>query len=250
MDASKDYFSKQSDFYAKYRPTYPEELFKYLVNLCNEKELAWDCATGNGQAAVSLSNYFKQVIATDFSTNQLGNAFQKQNISYKNERAEEPSIDTGTVDLVTVATAVHWFNIPKFYEQANRVLKQGGVLAVWSYGGCRVNPEIDKVLDYFNFEFLNDYWPPETKMNWKDKYQSLPFPYPLIETPKFTASGEYNFEDMLNYMYSWSGTQQYIKQNKKNPIELIQDELKAAWGDPVERKMVYWDIYFKCGIKA
>jgi ubiquinone/menaquinone biosynthesis C-methylase UbiE len=249
MKIAKDYFSKQSDFYAKYRPTYPEELFKHLVTLCSEKELAWDCATGNGQAAVSLSNYFKKVIATDFSANQLGNAVQKQNIIYKNEKAEEPSIESNTVDLVTVATAVHWFNIPKFYEQVDRVLKPKGVLAVWSYGGCSVSPELDKVLDYFNFEFLDGYWPPETWMNWKDKYRSLPFPYSLMETPKFIASREYNFDDLLNYIFSWSGTQQYIKKEGKNPIDLISDKLKVAWGNPAECRLVSWDIFVKCGLK-
>ncbi len=249
MPSTKDYFSKQSDFYAKYRPTYPEELFKYLVTLCNDRELAWDCATGNGQAAVSLSNYFKNVIASDFSVNQLGNAVQKPNITYRNEKAEEPSIESGTVDLVTVATAIHWFDIPKFYEQVNRVLKPKGVLAVWSYAGCSISPELDKILHRYAFELLDGYWPPETWMNWKDKYRSLPFPYPLIETPKFQSTGNYNFDDLLNYLFSWSGTQQYIKREVRNPIEFVSEDLKTAWGNPVERKVVRWDIFLKCGRK-
>jgi len=220
-----------------------------LVTLCASKGLVWDCATGNGQAAVSLSNYFKQVVATDFSANQLGNAMQKPNIIYRNEKAEEPSIESGTVDLVTVATAAHWFDLPKFYVQVNRVLKPNGVLAVWSYGGCRVTPELDKVLNYFNFKFLDGYWPPETWMNWTDKYRSLPFPYPLIDTPQFVAVRDYNLDDLLNYIFSWSGMQQYIKREGKNPIDLISADLKAAWGNPSERRKVYWDIFLKCGKK-
>ena len=219
METTKDYFSKQADFYAKYRPKYPEELFKYIAGLCYEKNLEWDCATGNGQAAVSLSQYFKKVIATDFSSNQLSNAFKKENITYNLEKAEETSIETNAVDLITVATAIHWFNIPEFYKQADRVLKPEGVLAVWGYGGCRISPELDEILNRFNFEMLNDYWPPETKMNWVDNYRSLLFPYTSFSTPKFTATANYSFDDLLNYMFSWSGVQQYIKKHQQNPID-------------------------------
>ena len=249
METTKDYFSKQSDFYAKYRPKYPEELFEYLISLCKSKDLEWDCATGNGQAAISLSNYFKKIVATDFSNNQLSNAFQRVNIEYRLEKAEESTLETNSVDLITVATAIHWFNIPQFYKQTDRVLKPGGVLAVWGYGGCRVSTQLDEILNRFNFETLNNYWPPETKMNWIDNYRNLPFPYPLLGTPKFIATANYTFYDLLNYMLSWSGVQQYIKKHDQNPIDLVSEELKTKWGNPSDSKMVYWDLFLKCGYK-
>ena len=126
----KGFFSKQSSEYAKVRPQYPDELFQFITRLCEERKLVWDCATGNGQAATSLANYFEKVFATDFSEQQISNAFKKENIIYKVESAENSSLENNSVDLITVATATHWFDLEKFYAEVNRVLKPGGVLAL------------------------------------------------------------------------------------------------------------------------
>ena len=50
------------------------QLFTYLASLCPAHDLAWDCATGNGQAAVALAPHFEQVIATDASAQQIDQA--------------------------------------------------------------------------------------------------------------------------------------------------------------------------------
>ncbi len=242
----KDFFSKQSDFYARYRPVYPDNLYEFIkANIC-DNELAWDVATGNGQAALHLASFFKQVYATDLSAAQLMHAAQLPNIMYKEEMAESCLLSDSSVDLITVATAIHWFNKDKFFLEADRVLKPGGVLFAWSYGGCRVNETIDKVLDHFNFEFLFDYWHPGAKENWDDKYQSLQMPYPLIETPALIAKANYTMEETMNYMFSWSGVQEYIRQTGKNPLDSIEQPLSDAWGDVNEKKEISWHLHGKC----
>ncbi len=70
----KDSFSGHSAQYAQYRPHYPEAFYSFLVQLIPERNHAWDCGTGNGQVAVALSSYFKKVVATDISANQLAQA--------------------------------------------------------------------------------------------------------------------------------------------------------------------------------
>src|SRR5689334_8071156 len=106
----KDLFSQQAKTYAKYRPSYPPELFDYILQFVEEKNSAWDCATGNGQAAVALSGYFKKVEATDLSKGQIDNAVQKENIRYSVCPAEETSFPDDQFDLITVAQAYHWLN--------------------------------------------------------------------------------------------------------------------------------------------
>jgi len=241
-----DFFSHQSDFYAKYRPTYPLALYDYIKEQVVHHDLAWDVATGNGQAAAHLSNIFKEVYATDLSENQLKNAIQKPNITYKKEFAESSSLQNNSVDLVTVATAVHWFDKEKFFKEVNRVLKPDGILFVWSYGGCQINEEIDKVINHFNFEFLLDYWHEGAKENWTDKYQSLSMPFPLIDSPDFVAKAFYTMDEIMNYMYSWSGVQAYQKLNGKNPLLYIEKPLKEAWGNPEEKKEIFWHLHNKC----
>lgn len=67
----KDNFSKQSAGYARYRPVYPQELYDFILNNVKSKQVAWDCGTGNGQAAKELAKVFDRVYATDISQNKL-----------------------------------------------------------------------------------------------------------------------------------------------------------------------------------
>lgn len=245
----KDLFSVQSAHYAKYRPVYPNELFKFILEHVEHKELVWDVATGSGQAALALSAFFKKVYASDFSAEQLQHAKPAPNISYHHEAAEQCSLPNESANLVTVATALHWFDKPKFYTEANRVLKPGGILFVWSYGGCRISPEIDKVMDEFNFKFLYDYWHEGAKMNWEDKYQSIQLPFTKIETPNFIAKANYNLEEVMNYMFSWSGVQTYIQQEGNNPLEIVYPKLLKVWGNPEMRREINWYLHSKCSKK-
>jgi Methylase involved in ubiquinone/menaquinone biosynthesis len=129
----KDYFSSQSILYSRHRPTYPDRLYLYLLSECREKRLAWDAGTGNGQAAQKLSKYFQQIYATDISSSQILNSFQESNIKYTVANEQVPLLKRRSVDLITVAQALHWFDIEIFYAEAIRLLKRYGLIACWSY---------------------------------------------------------------------------------------------------------------------
>src|SRR5437879_2833438 len=109
----KDNFSKRSHLYARFRPTYPRQLFEFLISLVPERQAAWDCGTGNGQVAAVLAGYFDKVYATDISENQIKHAVEKPNVVYKIEAAEQTSFPDELFDLITVAQAVHWFDFSR-----------------------------------------------------------------------------------------------------------------------------------------
>ncbi len=245
----KDFFSHQAAYYAQYRPKYPKELYSFILENVQETTLAWDVATGNGQAASELAKYFDQVYATDLSEEQLKHASKKSNITYKKEFAEASSLSNSSVDLITIATAIHWFDQAAFFKETERVLKPNGILFAWSYGGCKVNEEVDKVIDYFNFEYLENYWHDGAKMNWYDKYNSLILPFNPIPTPDFISKAHYDLQEVMNYMFSWSGVQNYIRIHQKNPIEMIQEYLEKAWGNPTSKKEIKWYLHSKCSRK-
>lgn len=119
----RDHFSQLAHDYARYRPQYPADLFEYLASLAPARRLAWDCGAGNGQAALQLAQYFDRVYATDASPEQIDHAYQHEKIEYRVEQAERASLASGSVDLVTVAVAVHWFDLDVFYQEVRRVLK-------------------------------------------------------------------------------------------------------------------------------
>jgi ubiquinone/menaquinone biosynthesis C-methylase UbiE len=127
----KDHFSGHAANYAKFRPNYPRELFEYLASIAPGRGRAWDCATGNGQAAVGLSAFFECVIATDASEKQILGASRSERIEFRVAAAEKSGLESKSIDLVTVAQALHWFDLNAFYAEVIRVLKPRGILAAW-----------------------------------------------------------------------------------------------------------------------
>ena len=251
----KDLFSSNSKEYASSRPTYPRSLFEFLVGLVQHRNLAWDCATGNGQAAVVLSEYFEQVIASDASKEQIENAQPRNNIRYEVFPAERTSLADSSVDLITIAQALHWFDLDEFYKEAKRVLRKdsngygtGGIIAAWAYGLHSVSVEIDGILHLLYEDILGSYWPKERKIV-ENKYQDIPFPFQKIDTPVFKIELDWSLSELLGYLYTWSSVQKYIEKNNSDPIKQVYDSLAAAWGEKNawHKKKVVWPIYIRVG---
>jgi len=244
----KDHFSSQSEIYFKSRPGYPDELFRFLASLAPAPGLAWDCATGNGQAAVPLAGYFKKVIATDGSEQQIKNAVLHDKVKYYVALADESGIESRTVDLVTIASALHWMDFDKFYKEVDRVLKPGGIFAAWAYYKSYIDDGINPIVKYLSKDILGEYWPPERNYV-TNHYNNIPFPFKVIETPPFKITVEANIDFLIGYFYSWSSTQQYIKIKGEDPVGLIKRELENAWGDAAKTKEITWDLILKVGRK-
>jgi len=244
-----DNFSTQSKEYSFSRPTYPESLFEFLSKVTPQKNLAWDCATGNGQAAIGLSKYFKKVIASDASKNQIRHGFQIENIDYKLFPAENAELDNDSVDIVTVAQTLHWFDFDKFYYNVKRVGKKDGVVAVWSYDMHKINPQIDKFTDRLDVdgEILGSYWNKEIKYV-KEKYKTILFRFKEISVPAFKTTLYWNLHQLWNYMQTWSSVKKYYSENKSDPLDLVKSEMKNLWGDELDKREVTWNINIRVGI--
>ena len=244
----KDHFSKQSTFYARFRPDYPDELFQYLASLTPENELAWDCGTGSGQAAVGLSSYFDKVIATDASSQQIANAKKAPNIEYRSARAEASGLVANSVDLITVAQALHWFDLDGFFREADRVLKPGGILAVWTYALMKVSPEVDAVIGKFHSEIIGQYWPLERVMV-EERYEGIRLPFEPLPPPEFKMSTQWDLEHFYGYLKSWSATQRYLVAEHSDPLDQIRNDLDKSWGNPSLKRKVSWPLTVKIGRK-
>jgi SAM-dependent methyltransferase len=242
----KDHFSGHADCYEAYRPTYPEALIAYVASLCSTHELAWDCATGNGQAAVALAPYFGTVIATDASQEQIDQARPHAKVRYLVATADVAPIDNASADLVTVAQALHWFDLPRFYAEARRILKPGGILAVWCYELHTITPEIDAIVRHFYSDIVGADWPPERKLV-EDGYRTLPFPFDEIAPPPFQMIQSWDLDHLLGYLESWSSTQRYWNRTGEDPLDVIREQLEAAWGDPGRPRDVIWPLHLRVG---
>lgn len=239
-----DHFSHDSRSYREARPTYPAGLFAWLASISPTNELAWDCACGSGQASVPLSNYFAHVIATDASQAQLDEAERRPNIEYRLARAEDSGIADGSLDLVTVAQAAHWFDHDAFHREVKRILRPRGVVCVWSYGLHSVSPEVDEVIHRFYTEIVGKYWPPE-RGHVDDRYERLPFPFERVEPPTFEMTLDWTIESQLAYLNTWSSVKEYRKAKGSDPIPVIESRLRDAWGE--SKRRVAWPLIVLAG---
>lgn len=234
----KDNFSAQAAGYAQYRPQYPEALFTYLLGFVKEKGCVWDCGTGNGQSAQVLCRYFNTVIATDISRQQLDSAYKASNIIYALEPAEKTSIASGSVDLITVSQALHWFNFELFYTELKRVAKPAAVIAAWTYSLLTISDDIDAVIKDYHFNTLEKYWDAERKYV-DDKYKSIPFPYTKIESPEFYIENHWTLAELEGYFNTWSALQKFIKAEGVNPVPAVIEKIKPLWGSNEKRPVIF-----------
>jgi SAM-dependent methyltransferase len=245
----EDHFSKHSEQYALSRPKYPDAIYAYLSSLAPARSLAWDCGTGNGQAAVGLATHFDRVHATDASAEQIAHAYPHARVEYRVEPAEHVSLADASTDLVTVAVAIHWFDFDEFYREVRRVLKPAGVLAAWTYHLPEISPQIDPLIEQYYREILHGYWP-ERIQYLEERYQTLPFPFEEIVPPPFVMEIHWNLTQLASFFDSWSATQRYKAQEGHHPLERIWEPLCAAWGEADEARLVRWTLHFRIGRKT
>ena len=238
-----DLFLKQAKEYAKARPSYPTELFQFIASKTPSHELAWDVGTGSGQAAKHLAAIYKNVIGTDTSEKQLEFATKLPNVKYQHtppimsmEEVEQKVAAQGSVDLVTIAQSLHWFDLPSFYKQVNWVLKKPhGVIAAICYNVPRVSEEVDKVFDQYYVDVLSPYWDPARKLV-EDNYRSIDFPFEPVDGADHTGPFEFVSEvtmDLDNYLTLIRSSSAYQTAKDKG-VELLGQDLvqkfKVAWG--------------------
>lgn len=239
-----DRFSDHADLYAQYRIDYPDELYKFVLRSVPNRTAAWDCATGNGQVAGALANQFTQVEATDISETQLLLAVQKPNIHYQISPAERTPFADHAFDLVTVAQALHWFDVDAFHREVRRIAKPGGVIAEWGYGLVHISDDLDPlVLDFYRNR-IGPYWDPQRR-HIDDQYATLPFPFADVQRAEFIVRRQWSLERFLNYLRTWSAVRQYIHENEEDPVTGLGEELVTRWGEG--DRDVWFPVFLRMG---
>ncbi len=239
----KDRFSSHAVQYAAFRPTYPRELYDFIFGHLDHYDIAWDAGTGNGQVARDLAIKFTWVKATDISPQQLKNAYPANNISYS-LAAEATQFPDKTFDLITVAQAIHWFNLIPFYAEVRRVAKPHALLAVWGYGLLRIVPKIDSALDHFYKAIVGPYWDKERKLI-DEHYRTLPFPFDEIESPGFPFSFRWTLDEFQGYLSTWSSVQKYKTDKGVDPVESFIEEIRPVWKGEVQT--VKFPLFLRMG---
>ncbi len=242
----KDHFSVQSQEYALFRPRYPKALFEWMAQCAKGHDLAWDCATGNGQAAEGLAGYFREVIATDASARQIACARTCAGVSYRVAAAEASGLPAASVDLVCVAQAAHWFDLPRFHAEVRRVLKPGGLIVLGCYERLRIAPALDAVIDDFYVGELGPWWPPE-RVHVETGYRDLDFPYAAFSTPAFSLREAWTLDQLLGYFSTWSALQASRTATGADPLAALRERLSRLWGKAEAVRAIEWPMSLRAG---
>ena len=229
----KDYFSTRAAAYRHYRPGYPDALYAFLAAQSPRRRLAWDCATGSGQVARGLAPRFSAVVATDASVSQLREAVWHPHIVYRAAPAEAAPFADRSVDLVTVAQALHWFDIDTFFAEVRRVLVPGGLLALWSYSLLSVSPPVDELIGYLYRDVLGDYWPPERRLV-ESGYDELKLPFEPIAVPTFCMSAHWRLPQLLGYLGTWSAVRAYRRARGADGWKEERSMMETEWRNQLQ----------------
>lgn len=241
-----DHFSGVSAAYATFRPRYPDALFEFLAREAPARSEAWDAGTGSGQAAVGLARYFRHVTATDASGAQIERATPRANIEYRVGSAETSGLNAASVDLVTAAQALHWFDRPRFWAEARRVLRPRGLIAVWTYHLLAISPQIDAMVRRFYGDVVGPYWPPERRLV-EARYQSIAFPFAESAAPDFEIEQSLSLDDVAGYIRTWSATRAFIRHHGRDPVDDLVRELAPAWGPTEQSRPARWPVAMRVG---
>ena len=242
-----DHFGKVSASYAEHRPTYPAGLFSWLAEECASHVMAWDCGAGNGQASIALANHFDKVIATDLSDSQIANAKAFARVDYRVAPAEASGLPSSSADIVTIAQALHWVDLEKFYSEVRRVLKPNGLIAAWSYGMIVVtNDATNDCLQHFYHHVIGPYWPPE-RHHVETGYRDLAFPFERIKTPQLSMNVEWTLNQLLGYLRSWSASARYHAATGIDAVDELSHQLITTLPTAEEFIEVQWPLSILAG---
>ncbi len=231
--------------YREFRPGYPADLFASLAALPSHRSLAWDCGTGNGQAARGLAAYFDRVVATDASPQQLQQAAPCPNVEYLVACAESCPLPDSSVDLIVVAQALHWFDLDRFYGEVCRVGRPGSILAATCYYEPSVNGAVDAVLARYQ-EMVRSYWP--AGREWVDAgYRTIPFPFDELPMDRRQLRLDTDLPRFLGYLNTWSASRAYLKANGHEPLDSFDADFATAWGPAATVRTVTWQFNVRLG---
>ena len=243
----QDHFSGVAANYAAFRPKYPAALVDWLATISQRHDVAWDCACGSGQASRTLAAHFDQIVATDASHVQVAAAAAIEKTHFVVARSEQAPLAEGSVDLVTVAQALHWFVGETFFQEIRRVVRPGGVFAAWTYGMPHVESEaVEQVVHGFIDGLLGPYWPPEIRMV-LDGYATIDLPFEELETPGFELRVTWTPAQFLGFVHTWSAVGRFQQEHGEDPVAQLADELEGLWGNEKDPLPISWQLDLRAG---
>jgi len=229
--SSRNTFADSPGRYAEARPLYPQALFDWIAATCRGHDTAWDCATGNGQAAIALARIFHRVEATDISAAQVAQGFVAPNIRYSAGAAERPEFADHSFDLIAVAQALHWFDLDRFWPAVRQVARPGALFCGWGYAWFRGSEAVSELLFEPVTQLVSPYWAPNNRILW-DGYADadVRWPFVRLEVPDFRITVRWSVDQIIAYVRTWSAFKNATAAGADTELEQILTHARHELG--------------------
>lgn len=244
--SSENWFDRGGQAYARFRPKYPPDLARFLASIAPSRERAVDVGCGNGQLTAQLAAYFDDVVGLDPSANQIANAPAQERVRYLCAPAEKIPLPNASTNLITVAQAAQWFQLPAFYAEARRIALPNAVIALISYGVLQLNDQLQERFNQFYYAEVGPYWPAERKRV-DAGYRDIDFPFEERIAPKMDIRATCDLKDFLGYVSTWSAVQRAKKSGRQDILADFARDISELWGDPTTRQPASWPINMRIG---
>jgi len=244
----ENWFARGGQAYARFRPDYPVELAQFLAKIAPASDRAVDVGCGNGQLTVQLAACFDEVIGVDPSADQIASAPTHPHVRYICTPAEKIAVTlpARSASLITAAQAAHWFDLPAFYAQAQKIAADNAVIALISYGVLRLPAEFQDRFSRFYHDEIGPYWPPERKLV-DGGYRDLSFPFPEAAAPKLEIQRTWELAEFLGYVSTWSAVKRLDTAGQSGSLANFAQDISQLWGDPTQKHPVSWPINMRVG---
>jgi SAM-dependent methyltransferase len=168
-------------------------------------------------------------------------------VRYAVALAEAGPLRSGWAQLVTVAQALHWLDLSRFYPEVRRVLRPGGLFVAWTYGIHRVDGgAIDAVVADFYDRVVGPYWAPERQLV-ETGYRTLDFPFAEVEIAAPPMIEDWTLGQLLGYVSTWSAVAKCREVTGGDPLLDLEAALAPLWGDPGAHRRIEWPIAVRAG---
>ena len=186
------------------------------------------------------------MIATDASATQLDEAAPNARVEYRLAPAEDSGLGEASIDLVTVAQALHWLPLEHFFAEVRRVVAPGGALAVWCYTMAVLGPAIDEIVSRYYAVTCGPYWSPERALV-DEGYRGIAMPIDEVAAPPLAIESSLTLEQFGGYLRTWSATRKLAAAIGKDPVIAVEGELRPFWGGAGATRVARWPIRVRAG---
>lgn len=224
-----------ASLYAEGRPDYSHlvcDIIRRITGIESPVEFAVDVGSGTGISTMAISPLAEAVVGVEPSQAMLELAMPADNVSYRLGSAEQLPVEDTSCDLISVGSALHWFDQGRFLAEASRVAKQDAWLVVYDHWFTGRMQDQDEFAQWAGDVYLPTYPSPPRDRSWRPPDDLGDWRHRGWES--YDHPVQYSANQLATYLLTQSNLQTMIEHGDKTEGQLrswLMDQLASFFAD-------------------